>query len=71
VDQLGNPSQELLEEWRIYVQYKSEGVSSLDDLQDGMSSRFPLLARVAAESIRIPVTSVDVQRSFLQLQTPS
>lgn len=67
VKQLTNPSQELLEEWLIYTQYRSEGVSSLDDLQkfwDSMSSRFPVLARIVAEAIWIPVTSVDVERSF-------
>ena len=64
--QLSNPAQELLEEWLIYTQYTNEGVSSLADLElwDSMSSRFPLLARIATESIWMPVTSVDVERSF-------
>ena len=29
-----------------------------------MASRFPLLCKIATESIWIPVTSVDVERSF-------
>ena len=65
--QLSNPSQELLEEWLAYTQYRSERVSSLDDVHkfwDSMSLRFPLLAGITAESIRIPVTSVGVERSL-------
>ena len=65
--QLSNPSQELLEEWLIYTQYTNEGVSSLADLEkfwNSTSLRFPLLARIATESIWMPVTSVDVERSF-------
>lgn len=67
IKQLHNPSSALMEEWLIYTQYKSEGISSLDDVQkfwDSMSSRFPLLAKIATESIWTPVTSVDVERSF-------
>ena len=31
-----------------------------------MCSRFPLLSAVAMEAIQMPVTSVDVERSFSQ-----
>ena len=65
--QLANPSCELLEEWLIYTRYREEAVSSLAALQefwDSMASRFPLLCKIATESIWMPVTSVDVERSF-------
>ena len=70
--QLSNPSQELLEEWLIYTQYTNEGVSSLADLEkcwDSMSSRFPLPARITTESIWMPVTSLDVQRTYIAFPT--
>ena len=65
--QLANPSCELLEERLIYTRYQEEAVSSLAALQefwDSMASRFPLLCKIATESIWMPVTSVDVESSF-------
>ena len=65
--QLANPSFELLEEWLIYTRYREEVVSLLATLQefwDSMVLRFPLLFKIATESIWISVTSVDIKHSF-------
>lgn len=67
LQQLSHPSHQLLEEWLIYTQYREEAVLSLANLQefwDSMSSRFPLLSKIATECIWMPVSSVDVERSF-------
>lgn len=61
--QLADPSSELLEEWLIYTRYK-EPLGSLETFWDNMSDRFPLLSKIATHYIWMPVTSVDVERSF-------
>ena len=58
--QLANPSCELLEEWLIYTRYQEEIVSShavLQEIRGSMASRFPLLCKIATESIWMPVYS--------------
>ena len=66
---MDNLSPELIEEFLIYYQ------SSLDTLPDpfvlsdywrSLSFRFPLLSSIAKRVIWMPVTSVDVERSFSQ-----
>lgn len=67
LQQLSHPSQQLMEEWLIYTQYREETALSLKNLQefwDSMSTRFPLLSKIAIECIWLPVSSVDVERSF-------
>ena len=65
--QLANPSCELLEQWVIYTRYREEATSSLAALQEfwkNMASSFPFLCKITSETIWMPVTSVDVDRSF-------
>ena len=64
-----NPSPELLEEFLIYCRSPIDSLPTpfvLNDYWASISGRFPLLSSVARGAIWMPVTSVDVQRSFSQ-----
>ena len=64
-----DPSAALLEEWLIYTQFRQDALPTSVELPafwDGMKGRFPLLATIAVDAMWMPVTSVDVERSFSQ-----
>ena len=66
-----NPSPELLEEFLIYCRSTIDSLPNSFVLSDywtsvTVSSQFPLLSSVAKRAIWMPVTSVDVERSFSQ-----
>lgn len=66
---LVNPSTELMEEWLIYTQLRLESLPSLAELPlfwANMQGRFPILTLIASDAIWMPVSSVDVERSFSQ-----
>ena len=66
---LANPSVELMEEWLIYTKYRQDYLPNLVQLPSfwgSMRGRFPLLSHIALDAIWMPVTSVDVERSFSQ-----
>jgi len=54
---LQDPSTDLLEEFQIYVNYQ-------DDLPNPFN--IPLLEQIANKVIWMPVTSLDIERSFSQ-----
>ena len=59
---LANPSVELVEEWLIYTQFRQDSLPNLVQLPSfwgSMGGRFP-------DAIWMPMTSVDVERSFSQ-----
>ena len=69
---LSNPSVELLEEWLFYTKYRQDSLPNLVQLPSfwgSMRGRFPLLSHIASDAIWMPVTSVDVERSFSQYKT--
>ena len=68
IKSLQDPSPELLEEWLIYVQYHEDlpNPLSISNFWEDMKDRFPNLAAIASHAIWMPVTSVDVERSFSQ-----
>ena len=67
-------SAELFNEWSVYTNIFQEENAVPDDLSVGtlaafwksLQERFPTLSAVAREAIWIPVSSVDVERSFSQ-----
>ena len=67
---LKNPSPTLVDEWLVYVQYKTEDIPEPLHLASFWQSlglaRFPNLAAVAKDVLWFPVASVDVERSFSQ-----
>ena len=66
---LKEPSQELMDEWLIYTQFQPDALPSALELPSfwaSMVGRFPLLSQIALNAIWMPVTSVDVERSFSQ-----
>lgn len=69
VKALQNPSTDLMEEWLIYTKFREDNLPILLELPSfwsGMTGRFPLLSSIALDAIWLPVTSVDVERSFSQ-----
>ena len=69
---LSNPSVELMEEWLFYTKYRQDSLPNLVQLPSfwgSMRGRFPLLSHIASDAIWMPVTSVDVERSFSQYKT--
>ena len=61
------PTAELHEEWLIYMQLPPSSIPtplSLPSFWECMQDRFPLLTEVALQSMWMPVSSVDVERSF-------
>lgn len=66
---LESPTQDLRDEWGVYIQAAKEEHAENFDLDvywKGMSVRTPNLARIARENIWQRTTSVDVERSFSQ-----
>ena len=66
---LANPAPELMEEWLIYSRFQPDRYPTLVELPSfwtAMAGRFPLLSEIASDAIWLPVTSVDVERSFSQ-----
>ena len=65
---LANPSVELMEEWLIYTKYRQDlpNLVQLPSFWGSMRGRFPLMSHIASGAIWMPVTSVDVERSFSQ-----
>lgn len=63
---LSNPSTELNQEWLIYTQWKDTLPTpfSIPKFWSCHQDRFPTLSSIATEAIWMPVTSVDVERSF-------
>ena len=63
---LSNPSTELNEEWLIYTQWKDTLPTPFCIPKFGSTNkdRFPTLASIASNIIWMPVTSVEVERSF-------
>ena len=63
-----DPSTELVEEFQIYVNYKDDSRNPFNILAfwNTNKSRFPLLQQIANKVIWMPVTCVDVERSFSQ-----
>ena len=63
-----DPSTELLEEFQKYVNYKDDlsNPFNIPAFWNANKSRFPLLQQIANKVIWMPVTSVDVERSFSQ-----
>ena len=69
IEALKEPSQELMDEWLIYTQFQSDALPSALELPSfwaSMVGRFPFLSQIAFNVIWMPVTSVDVERSFSQ-----
>ena len=68
IKSLINPSPVLLEEWQIYVQYHDVLPSPflISEFWEGVCDCFPNLATIASLVIWIPVTWIDVERSFSQ-----
>ena len=57
-----------MEEWLI-TKYRQDSLLNLVQLPSfwgSMRGRFPLLSHIASDAIWMPVTSVDVERSFSQ-----
>ncbi|XP_072178106.1 uncharacterized protein [Diadema setosum] len=66
---LSNLEPAVVEEWSMYTRLKAKEIPVPLDLQrfwESMSSRYPHLARIAKDAIWMPVSSVDVERSFSQ-----
>ena len=64
---LKSPTAELHEEWLIYMQLQPNFIPtpfSLPSFWECMRDRFPLLTVVALDAMWMPVSSVDVERSF-------
>jgi hypothetical protein len=64
-----NPSPELLEKFLIYCRSPIDSLPNplvLNDYWASVNGRFPLLSSIARGAIWMPVTSVDVKRSFSQ-----
>ena len=65
IPELAAPSNELAHEFQMYCLYNDvPDPLDLCSFWKSMSHRFPLLAQVARKSIWMPVSSVDVERSF-------
>ena len=62
------PSTKLVEEFQIYVNYKDDlpNPFNIPAFWNANKSRFPLLQQISNKVIWMPVTSVDVERSFSQ-----
>lgn len=64
-----DPSSALLEEFLIYCRSPIDSLPNpmvLHEYWGGSSDRFPILSSIARDAIWMPVTSVDVERSFSQ-----
>ena len=68
VKPLAGPSPQLLEEWLIYTQWRDAIPTpfNLPNFWNSLQDRFPVLASIATDATWMPVTSVDVERSFSQ-----
>ena len=68
VTALANPSTQLSEEWLIYTRWSDALPNPFNilDFWKGVSERFPALSSIAVDALWMPVTSVDVERSFSQ-----
>jgi hypothetical protein len=65
IKELDNPSENLLQEWSIYVGL--ETYENYDDLHNywvNLSKRLPILANIAIDYIWLPISSCAVERSF-------
>lgn len=68
VHQLNAPTPALLEEWEMYSNLPAGDIPAepvnLVLFWESMKCRFPNLSKIAADSLWMPVSSVDVERSF-------
>lgn len=68
IPQLKDPSLALTEEWQIYTNTSAEEFPAepinLVEFWRSIKCRFPVLAKIAGDCLWMPVSSVDVERSF-------
>ena len=67
INELNNPSNNLVHEWGIYCGLEFDGSvdeSKLDVYWNNLTTRLPILSQIAFDYIWLPISSCAVERSF-------